>query len=85
MGPLFFSKQSRAYGERVEVVKTVAVGSQATEAFDDYDTAKEWDLVWRNTSITSGMQAFSLAKPYFPKGKARVAKGHGKHQKLTVQ
>eukprot|EP00438_Fugacium_kawagutii_P024829 Skav205731 [mRNA] locus=scaffold1496:147395:149101:+ [translate_table: standard] len=39
------------------------------EGFDDYDTASEWDIVWRNTSITSGMQAFSMAKPYFPKGK----------------
>ena len=38
-------------------------------AFDEYDTASEWDIVWQNTNITSGMQAFSLAKPYFPKGK----------------
>ncbi|CAJ1337386.1 unnamed protein product [Effrenium voratum] len=49
--------------------KLKQISPEATEAFDDYDTAKEWDLVWRNTSITSGMQAFSLAKPYFPKGK----------------
>lgn len=41
---------------------------EANESFDDYDTAQEWDVVYRNTSITSGMQAFSLAKPYFPKG-----------------
>ncbi|CAK9107747.1 unnamed protein product [Durusdinium trenchii] len=44
------------------------VSPAAQEAFDEYDTQQEWDVVWRETSITSGMQAFSLAKPYFPKG-----------------
>ena len=48
--------------------KLKQVSPEANENFDDYDTSKEWDLVYRNTSITSGMQAFSFAKPYFPKG-----------------
>ena len=30
-------------------------------------------MVWRNTNLTSGMQAFSLAKPYFPKTKVLLA------------
>ena len=38
-------------------------------SFDEYDTANDWDIVWQNSNITSGMQAFSLAKPYFPKCK----------------
>ena len=49
------------------------VSPEANESFDDYDTAQEWDVVYRNTSLTSGMQAFSLAKPYFPKGNVLYA------------
>eukprot|EP00408_Alexandrium_pacificum_P065493 CAMPEP_0171173872 /NCGR_PEP_ID=MMETSP0790-20130122/10441_1 /TAXON_ID=2925 /ORGANISM="Alexandrium catenella, Strain OF101" /LENGTH=521 /DNA_ID=CAMNT_0011638739 /DNA_START=91 /DNA_END=1656 /DNA_ORIENTATION=- len=40
---------------------------------DGYDTLDDWDAVWLDTSITSGCQAFSLAKPYFPKGKICIA------------
>lgn len=38
---------------------------------DSYDD--DYDVVWRNTSITSGMTALSLEKSYFPKGNANVA------------
>eukprot|EP00928_Gymnodinium_smaydae_P054948 TRINITY_DN3862_c0_g2_i1.p1 TRINITY_DN3862_c0_g2~~TRINITY_DN3862_c0_g2_i1.p1 ORF type:complete len:535 (-),score=90.32 TRINITY_DN3862_c0_g2_i1:172-1776(-) len=38
---------------------------------DSYDD--DYDVVWRNTSITSGAQVMSLAKKYFPKGKTNVA------------
>jgi hypothetical protein len=38
---------------------------------DKYD--EDYDVVWRNTSITTGMQAFSLSKAYFPKGKVNIA------------
>jgi methionine-rich copper-binding protein CopC len=37
---------------------------------DDYDG--DFDVVWRNTSITSGHQTFSFAKSYFPLGKTNV-------------
>jgi hypothetical protein len=38
---------------------------------DSYDD--DYDVVWRNTEITSGMSAMSFAKSYFPKGKTNVA------------
>lgn len=38
---------------------------------DDYDN--DFDVVWRNTSITTGMKALSFAKSYFPKGKTNIA------------
>mmetsp|Transcript_124611 Transcript_124611/g.363872 ORF Transcript_124611/g.363872 Transcript_124611/m.363872 type:complete len:532 (-) Transcript_124611:50-1645(-) len=38
---------------------------------DKYDD--DYDVVWRNTSITSGAQVLSFAKKYFPKGKTNVA------------
>lgn len=38
---------------------------------DSYD--EDYDVVWRNTSITTGMQAFSFGKAYFPKGKNNIA------------
>lgn len=38
---------------------------------DSYDD--DYDVVWRNTSITTGMQALSFGKAYFPKGKNNVA------------
>jgi hypothetical protein len=38
---------------------------------DSYDD--DYDVVWRNTSITSGMAMLSFAKSYFPKGKVCVA------------
>jgi len=38
---------------------------------DKYD--EDYDVVWRNTSITSGMSALSLAKSYFPKGNVNIA------------
>lgn len=37
---------------------------------DSYD--EDYDVVWRNTSITSGMAAMSFAKAYFPKGNVNV-------------
>mmetsp|Transcript_37503 Transcript_37503/g.97008 ORF Transcript_37503/g.97008 Transcript_37503/m.97008 type:complete len:558 (-) Transcript_37503:624-2297(-) len=41
---------------------------EVKHAFDSYDTEQDWDAVFLNTSITSGHAAFSMAKPYFPKG-----------------
>lgn len=38
---------------------------------DEYDA--DFDVVWRNTSITSGKSMMSLAKSYFPKGKTNIA------------
>mmetsp|Transcript_108521 Transcript_108521/g.346316 ORF Transcript_108521/g.346316 Transcript_108521/m.346316 type:complete len:533 (-) Transcript_108521:83-1681(-) len=38
---------------------------------DSYDD--DYDVVWRNTSTTTGMQMMSLSKAYFPKGKTNVA------------
>ena len=49
------------------------VSPDAKQGFDEYDTAREWDVVWRDTSLTSGMAAFSIARPYFPKGKVIFA------------
>jgi len=37
---------------------------------DSYDD--DYDVVWRNTSITTGMAAMSFTKAYFPKGKTNV-------------
>lgn len=37
---------------------------------DEYDV--DYDVVWRNTSITSGHQTFSFAKSYFPLGQTNV-------------
>jgi len=53
----------------VEALKPFS--SSVTSEKDEYD--KDYDVVWRNTSITSGSQAMSLAKSYFPKGKTNVA------------
>jgi len=38
---------------------------------DSYD--EDYDVVWRNTSLTTGMQMMSLSKKYFPKGKNNIA------------
>lgn len=38
---------------------------------DSYDD--DFDVVWRNTSITTGMNALSFGKAYFPKGKTNIA------------
>ena len=38
------------------------VSPDANEAFDDFDTESEWDVVWRDTSLTSGMAAFSASE-----------------------
>mmetsp|Transcript_114090 Transcript_114090/g.207515 ORF Transcript_114090/g.207515 Transcript_114090/m.207515 type:complete len:537 (+) Transcript_114090:69-1679(+) len=38
---------------------------------DSYDD--DYDVVWRNTSITSGIQMMSFAKKYFPKGHVQIA------------
>jgi len=38
---------------------------------DSYDD--DYDVVFRNTSITTGMQMMSFAKSYFPKGKVNIA------------
>mmetsp|Transcript_116919 Transcript_116919/g.363962 ORF Transcript_116919/g.363962 Transcript_116919/m.363962 type:complete len:533 (+) Transcript_116919:68-1666(+) len=38
---------------------------------DSYDN--DYDVVWRNTSITTGMTVMSFAKAYFPKGQTNVA------------
>lgn len=38
---------------------------------DSYDD--DFDVVWRNTSITTGHSTFSFQKSYFPKGKTNVA------------
>jgi len=38
---------------------------------DSYDN--DFDVVWRNTSITTGMKALSFGKAYFPKGKTNIS------------
>jgi len=38
---------------------------------DSYDG--DFDVVWRNTSITSGLSMMSFEKPYYPKGQTNVA------------
>eukprot|EP00929_Paragymnodinium_shiwhaense_P106201 TRINITY_DN713_c0_g2_i1.p1 TRINITY_DN713_c0_g2~~TRINITY_DN713_c0_g2_i1.p1 ORF type:complete len:853 (-),score=263.81 TRINITY_DN713_c0_g2_i1:663-3221(-) len=43
---------------------------KVVEQKDDYD--QYYDVVWRNTSLTSGAAMFSMAKPYFPRGKILV-------------
>jgi len=38
---------------------------------DKYDD--DFDVVWRHTSITTGMNAFSFGKSYFPKGATNIS------------
>jgi len=45
-------------------------GVRFSRVMSDYDVM--WDAAWHNTRLTSGMAAFSFAKPYFPKGKIVV-------------
>mmetsp|Transcript_117627 Transcript_117627/g.332765 ORF Transcript_117627/g.332765 Transcript_117627/m.332765 type:complete len:538 (-) Transcript_117627:164-1777(-) len=61
-------------GLKEKITRTLQGFSPKVEVgFDSYDTEEDWDIVWKETSITSGAAAFSMAKPYYPKGKVVVA------------
>lgn len=45
-------------------------GVRLSRMMQEYDVM--WDVAWHNTKLTSGVQAFSFTKPYFPRGKAIV-------------
>jgi hypothetical protein len=48
-----------------------AFASDVKSEKDSYDG--DFDVVWRNTKITTGAQVTSFSKKYFPKGKTNVA------------
>eukprot|EP00746_Dinoflagellata_sp_MGD_P069166 gnl/MRDRNA2_/MRDRNA2_28359_c0_seq1.p1 gnl/MRDRNA2_/MRDRNA2_28359_c0~~gnl/MRDRNA2_/MRDRNA2_28359_c0_seq1.p1 ORF type:complete len:531 (-),score=107.91 gnl/MRDRNA2_/MRDRNA2_28359_c0_seq1:472-2064(-) len=55
----------------MEDAMTKVLGEKVKSEKDSYDD--DYDVVWRNTSITSGASMMSFAKAYFPKGKTNVA------------
>ena len=49
---------------------TKVLGGDVKSEKDSYDD--DYDVVWRNTSITSGASMMSFAKAYFPKGQTNI-------------
>jgi len=65
LGPLIESALNRVESSKEE--KSTPVECKKDKYDDDFD------LVWRNTKITTGAQALSLTKSYFPRGHTILA------------